>query len=695
MMQPVNPALPCPANANTEGKLQSTENVEVPFSNRHSGGAFSAATLGLAISVGATGMLLSAQSDAVLAANSTTPTSHLLEVATDAEGNASSDNSNAVALAVPQIKRSVEKGESQKGLSSDFRVEESTLLPENFSEGTVELSINQPTIIPNFNSQEKEAAKDSAELAKQAEVIELAQDDLQETRKRLNQSMAMLKSEANPASPQTIANTIEVADASIATSNPGPESIPQLTATSHESQRPESVEIPVPTLESLTKEALTNSSESSLPNLATNSEPSLPAGSSTLEQAASLPKRLEDFDGQSDDVVASKIEQELPSEIYNPRNSDSSPPQPLILSPSAATTFIPGVKTTPSPLPSETSLPASPLPEEKTYRVRKGDTLNSIARRHGITVSQLIRANNISNPNKIKVNQVLLVSESSKFNHQIKPLSPNSLASNQPQPPQLPQIPPASEVSISLSSGENTRDSLKSQVEELQQSYPSSSAPIAIKTPNGNDESGLSSPTVVNPDWSGEQPTADTAKTIPTIGNAQPQLLSSASVNPQGYNNNFSLPLGKTVAPELPPLSPADQYLPNAPLRFNGYIWPAKGVLTSGYGWRWGRMHKGIDIAGPVGTPIVAAAPGTVISAGWNSGGYGNLVKVRHPDGSTTLYAHNSRIMVRRGQSVKQGQLIAKMGSTGFSTGPHLHFELHAQNKGATNPIAYLPRKSR
>ena len=469
-----------------------------------------------------------------------------------------------------------------------------------------------------------------------------------------------------------------------------------VTAISHESQRPDSIEISVPTLESLTNEALTKSSEPNLPKLAVNANSSSSSDTSTLEQAVAPPKRSEDFDGSPDDVIASKIEQELPAEVYNPKNSDSAPMQPLVLSPKAATTFIPSVKTPPSSSPSGTSLPVSPLPTEKTYRVRKGDTLNSIARRHGISVSELIRANNISNPNKIKVNQVLLVSEPSKLNHQIKPLSLNSLSASQPpRRPHLPSISPASEVSISSSFGEGTRDNLKSQVEELQQSYPSSSAPIGIKTPSGNDESELSSPTVVNPDWSGEQPIADRAKTIPTIGNVQPQLLSSASVNPQGYNQNFNLPLGKTVAPELPPLSPAEQYLPNAPMRFNGYIWPAKGVLTSGYGWRWGRMHKGIDIAGPVGTPIVAAAPGTVISAGWNSGGYGNLVKVRHSDGSTTLYAHNSRIMVRRGQSVKQGQLIAKMGSTGFSTGPHLHFELHAQNKGATNPIAYLPRKSR
>jgi murein DD-endopeptidase MepM/ murein hydrolase activator NlpD len=102
-------------------------------------------------------------------------------------------------------------------------------------------------------------------------------------------------------------------------------------------------------------------------------------------------------------------------------------------------------------------------------------------------------------------------------------------------------------------------------------------------------------------------------------------------------------------------------------------------------------MHKGIDIAGPIGTPIYAAADGIVTFAGWNAGGYGNLVEIEHPDGSLTLYAHNHRILVREGQNVSQGEQVAEMGSTGFSTGPHLHFEIHPSGQGAVNPIAYLP----
>jgi LysM repeat protein len=124
------------------------------------------------------------------------------------------------------------------------------------------------------------------------------------------------------------------------------------------------------------------------------------------------------------------------------------------------------------------------------------------------------------------------------------------------------------------------------------------------------------------------------------------------------------------------------------------WVWPAKGVFTSGYGWRWGRMHKGIDVANNVGTPIVAARSGRVSYAGWHDGGYGYLVEITHEDGSLTLYAHNSRILVRVGDVVDQGQMISKMGSTGRSTGPHLHFEIHPAGRSAANPLQFLPPRA-
>lgn len=140
---------------------------------------------------------------------------------------------------------------------------------------------------------------------------------------------------------------------------------------------------------------------------------------------------------------------------------------------------------------------------------------------------------------------------------------------------------------------------------------------------------------------------------------------------------------------DLPPLPNFDRFLPSLTTNF---IWPARGVLTSGFGPRWGRMHRGIDIAAPVGTPIYAAAAGVVTYSQWNDGGYGNLVEIRHADGTLTLYAHNHRNLVRVGQYVEQGQQIAEMGSTGRSTGPHVHFEIHPPGRGAVNPMIFLQR---
>ena len=119
-----------------------------------------------------------------------------------------------------------------------------------------------------------------------------------------------------------------------------------------------------------------------------------------------------------------------------------------------------------------------------------------------------------------------------------------------------------------------------------------------------------------------------------------------------------------------------------------GLIWPVDGVVVSGFGMRWGRMHEGIDIAASSGTPIRAAAAGTVIHAGW-LGGYGNLVVLDHGNGLATAYAHASAILVGVGQQVAQGETVSLVGSTGNSSGPHLHFEVRV-NGAAVDPLLYL-----
>ncbi|ABR50827.1 peptidase M23B [Alkaliphilus metalliredigens QYMF] len=115
---------------------------------------------------------------------------------------------------------------------------------------------------------------------------------------------------------------------------------------------------------------------------------------------------------------------------------------------------------------------------------------------------------------------------------------------------------------------------------------------------------------------------------------------------------------------------------------------PTRGRLTSGFGTRWGRRHEGIDVAGPTGTAVNAADAGLVSFAGYN-GAYGNLVIINHENGYQTYYAHNSSLLVKKGDRVYKGEQIAKMGSTGRSTGPHLHFEVR-KNGSPVNPLSFV-----
>lgn len=125
-------------------------------------------------------------------------------------------------------------------------------------------------------------------------------------------------------------------------------------------------------------------------------------------------------------------------------------------------------------------------------------------------------------------------------------------------------------------------------------------------------------------------------------------------------------------------------------------IWPVAGPISSYYGYRTSpggigsTFHDGVDIAGDYGTPISATAAGTVTQAGW-VGGYGYLVEVKHADGIVTRYGHNSAVLVYEGQHVDQGSMIALMGSTGNSTGPHCHYEVRIHGE-AVDPMYFLPQ---
>jgi murein DD-endopeptidase MepM/ murein hydrolase activator NlpD len=316
----------------------------------------------------------------------------------------------------------------------------------------------------------------------------------------------------------------------------------------------------------------------------------------------------------------------------------------------------PAAKATPfSTIPRRSITPAVTT-QEASYRVRKGDTLNSIARNYGVSATELIRANGISDPNLIEVDQNLVIPNNG---------SARSIA-----------LPVTEATQIAAASIQNTNRA------RLEASLNANPYLEDIRQDVSKLREGLNQ----------NSNTATALKPSTAINNQTPDLLAAAPISTTNYNPGIQVSPDQQI-PSLPGLRDAESYLPDAPAEFDGFMWPAKGTLTSGYGPRWGRMHRGIDIAAPIGTPIMAAASGEVIFSGWNSGGYGNLVKIKHANGSVSLYAHNNRLLVSKGQFVQKGQQISEMGSTGYSTGPHLHFEIHPQGSGATNPMAFLPKR--
>ncbi len=477
-----------------------------------------------------------------------------------------------------------------------------------------------------------------------------------------------------------------------------------------------------------------------LPSVANVSLPQLkaPIPLSSPPTVLSLPRKPENdaFPQSSQAIAVTKLES-LGNNSDSPQNAGETKIPIAISVPTPETASLPNIPRLQENLltpPLKTPFFNQSIPSNNesnnqlaVYEIKPGDTIASIAQQHNVSSTVVIKANQLSNPNLIKVHQNLVIpqpnntnpivtSQASNLNNLATIPIPVTLAAPRIS---IKAVEPTQSISISVDAPTSTyatTKQLKNDVAHLQQSYGSESRPLIIpveKVAQISNYPETLENEEINPEWketttnkawqNSPSPRTQTVSRNPLqqlqrryppsvrpSGVSQSQIIGSAPIDVEDYNDSFHIPVGQEVSPDLPPLSTPD--FPDAPTNLTGgYIWPAKGVLSSGYGRRWGRMHRGIDIAAPIGTPIVAAAPGQVVAAGWSSGGYGNLVKIRHVDGSVTFYAHNSRILVRQGQEVAQGQQISEMGSTGRSTGPHLHFEVRPNGEIAANPIAYLP----
>lgn len=323
-------------------------------------------------------------------------------------------------------------------------------------------------------------------------------------------------------------------------------------------------------------------------------------------------------------------------------------------------------------------------PPSLIYQVKQGDTITKIASEYQVSSIELIKLNQIQNSNVIFVDQRLQIPTTAIQNNQKNTLNSSSSAiaslATTTNSRNLPQ-PKSNKTNIVPSAEEDPYiANLRAEIDQLRAQYKQEQEQKQEQKVNGD----LKPASLVSVT---DQQLQSKAKSNP----AQISTTATAKLNSPLPQRNFESNLIKKnlVALKLPPLSNSEEYLPNA---FDGYAWPAQGVLTSGYGWRWGRMHQGIDIAGPIGTPVLAAAAGKVIGAGWHDG-YGNIVKLEHLDGSVTFYAHNDRILVIHGQQIEKGEQIAEMGNTGYSTGSHLHFEIHLRDQEIVDPITLLSER--
>lgn len=298
------------------------------------------------------------------------------------------------------------------------------------------------------------------------------------------------------------------------------------------------------------------------------------------------------------------------------------------------------------------SLPAGATALE--HEVRSGENLTFIARQYGTTVDRLIALNALKNPNQLRRGQRLVVGESRATEeiqvHVVKRgeslsviaarygVSPEQLAVlNSVSDPD--KILPGQELVVAASAATH-RVKPGESVSVIAKSYGVTVASIAL----------------VNRLKDPDRVRVGQVLTIPPMGGGVAQAL--AGTRSRTYRRTLDR-------------------------------WPVRGTVTSEYGPRGGRMHEGIDIAVPRGTPIRAVAAGRVSYADW-AGSYGILVKIDHGGGLETRYAHNSRLVAKPGDYVAAGEIVARSGSTGQSTGPHLHFELRVQGE-AVDPRIWLP----
>jgi murein DD-endopeptidase MepM/ murein hydrolase activator NlpD len=299
-------------------------------------------------------------------------------------------------------------------------------------------------------------------------------------------------------------------------------------------------------------------------------------------------------------------------------------------------------------------IPGQPLllPKPSEHRVAAGDTVYGISRRYGVDMSTLVKLNGIVPPYTIKVGQTLRLPAPVEGEGVAVAAAAPIAPAPQPVPaPATTGAEPLTRVPAPLTPSGKAGV----QMEEL----PAAGAPMPA-------------------------PAAQAAQPLPPAPASPP-----AAAAPLPPSLPAQPPAAAVPAPK-PPAQVAGVVPEPAPRAASRFLWPLEGKILSSFGPKKGGLHNdGINIAAPRGTPVHAAENGVVAYAGNELRGFGNLLLIKHADGWTSAYAHNEELLVRRGDQVRRGQVIAKVGSSGSVTSPQLHFELR-QGARAVDPAKLL-----
>ncbi|MDB5358762.1 MAG: hypothetical protein JWO51_59 [Rhodospirillales bacterium] len=303
------------------------------------------------------------------------------------------------------------------------------------------------------------------------------------------------------------------------------------------------------------------------------------------------------------------------------------------------------------------------LPRTRQHIVQQSETLYSVARRYGVEAASLATINHIDPPYTIKLGQPLVLPPQVAAGTQVAGAPPISALSPAAAPPITP--PPTASV-------------------------PFGATPVAT-TPSAPPAAATASPQVLAP------PAPPQTAAIPVPPPVPPRPAPAAAENteeePPPANGKVSPPEPESGAPQAAPSASVAALVdghraPVAPL----FTWPVSGRIISTFGPAAGGTHNdGINIAAPEGSTVAAAETGVVAYAGNELRGFGNLLLVKHDGGWVTAYAHNQVLLVKKGDKVRRGQAIARVGSTGGVSGAQLHFELRSGTK-AVDPLDHLPQ---